>query len=252
MDNTISCKYMGHATTFTNLCGTNILTDPVFSKRVFFFKRHTEIAANPLPVLPHVILISHTHFDHLDIGSYKFIPRKIPIIIPEGCEALITKFVSNPVIELSLFATHNFPDGTSVTAVPAIHRGGRYSQLRYTASNSYLIKKDGKTVYFCGGSAFGPHFGETGKLAQIDLALLPVGCYSPRWLMKHWHTTPTETVKAFEDLNAKHMVPIHWGTFSLSLEPPGQPIELLKKIIDERAELNGKIHIIKHGEEFVI
>jgi len=253
MNNTITCKYIGHATTLITIGKTNILTDPHFCRRTLFFKRHAELNTDPakLPELL-AILISHTHFDHLNISSYKYISSKIPIIVPEGCNGAIENYINNPIIELSLFATHQFPDGTVVTAVPAKHRGGRYSQLRYTKTNAYLIQKGKSCVYFTGNSAYGPHFKETSSLSQIDLALLPISGYSPRWLMRSRHMTPSETVQAFEDLQAKHMMPIHWGSFSLSLEPLGQPIELLKKILEGKPDLEERIHILPHGDDIII
>jgi L-ascorbate metabolism protein UlaG (beta-lactamase superfamily) len=249
----ITCEYIGHATTHLTIGANHILTDPHFGKRTLFFKRRTELRTNPaeLPKLA-AILISHTHFDHLNIGSYKYISQKVPIIVPEGCHGAIGNYVANPIIELSLFATHELQDGVVITALPAKHRGGRYSQLRFTKANSYLIQKDESCVFFTGDSAYGPHFQEIGNLAKIDLALLPISGYSPRWIMVHRHMTPAETIQAFEDLKAEHMIPIHWSSFSLSLEPPNQPIEWLQKILQERPELSQRVHILANGEKTVI
>lgn len=253
MKNQISCKYIGHATTLINIEGTNILTDPHFGRRTLLFKRKTPLNIIPgmLPN-PKAIIISHTHFDHLNVGSYKYISQHVPIIVPEGCDGAVTKFVSNPVIELSLYATHYLTDGTQITAVPAKHWGGRFSLLRYTKTNCYLITKNNRTVFFCGDSAYGPHFKEIGGLAHIDLAILPISCYLPRWFMKNRHMTPKEAVKAFLDLKAKNMIPAHWGSFSLSLEPINEPIEKIKKIIEERPDLKDKIHIVPHGEDITL
>ena len=253
MKPTITCEYIGHATIHLTIGKSHILTDPHFGPRTLFFKRRTELKTNPaeLPT-PSAILISHMHFDHLNIGSYKYISQKVPIIVPEGCHRAIEDYINNPIIELSLFATHKLQDGTVITALPAKHRGGRYSQLRFTKTNSYLIQKDESFVFFTGDSAYGPHFQEIGNLAKIDLALLPISGYSPRWFMVNRHMTPAEAIQAFEDLKALHMIPIHWSSFSLSLEPPNQPIELLQKILQERPELAPRVHILPHGEKMDI
>ena len=253
MKNKISCKYIGHATTLLNVDEALVLTDPHFCRRTLIFKRKRELNIEParLPD-PAAIIISHTHFDHLNIKSFKYISQNVPIIVPEGCDGAITKFVPNPVIELSVYATHHLTDGLRITAVPTRHRGGRYSWMRFTKASSYLITKNNKTVFFCGDSAYGPHFKEIGALAHIDLALLPISCYLPRWFMRHRHMTPQESIKAFEDLKAKSMIPIHWGSFSLSLEPINEPIEKMKKIIEERDDLKDKIHIVPHGEEITL
>lgn len=253
MKHKITCRYIGHATTLVTIGGANILIDPHFGRHTLFFKRHEPLTYNPagLPLIA-AIVISHAHFDHLNIGSFKYIPKNVPVIVPEGCDGAISKFVANPIIELSLFAAHELPDGTRITAVPARHRGGRYSQLRFTNAFGYLIGKDDSVVFFSGDTAYGSHFEEISGTAQIDLALLPISGYLPRWFMKNRHMTPSEAVQAFEDLKARHMVPIHWGSFSLSLEPIGQPIELLSKILEDRPDLKDRIHIVPHGEQITI
>lgn len=253
MKSKITCKYIGHATTLITIGDINILTDPHFGKRTLIFKRRLPLTFDPaqLPTVS-AILISHMHFDHLNIASYKYISQKVPIIVPEDCDGAIEKFVTNPIIELSLFATHEMADGTKITAVPSRHTGGRYSQLHYTKSAGYLIQKDDSCVFFSGDTAYGPHFSEIASTAQIDLALLPISGYSPRWFMHNRHMTPSEVVQAFEDLKAHHMIPIHWGSFSLSLEPINQPIERLNKILEDRPDLRERIHIVPHGEEIAI
>ena len=249
----ISFQYIGHGTTIIKIGKTCILTDPVFSNRVLFFKRKKELRPKPIQLPnPDAILISHVHFDHLDINSYKYLSVNTPIIVPESCYKLVSKYLPNPVTELSLFATHELRDGSKITAVNTKHRGGRISHVRYTMVNSYLIHKDGCTIFFCGDSGYGPHFKEIADLAKIDLAILPIGNYQPQWFMKSRHMKPCEAVQAFEDLKAKWMIPIHWGTFKLSLEPLNQPLELLKKIIKERPSLKNKIHIASHSQEITL
>ncbi len=229
------------------------MTDPHFGKHTLFFKRYTPLTydASKLPPLA-AILISHAHFDHLNIGSFKYIPKNVPVIVPEGVGGAISKFVENPIIELSLFASHELPDGTKITAVPTKHGGGRYTQLRFTGACGYLIQKDDSTVYFACDSGYGSHFAEIAQTARIDVALIPIAGYSPRWFMRGRHMTVSEAVQAFEDLNARHMIPIHWGSFSLSLEPMGQPIERLNKILEDRPDLKDRIHIVPHGDEIII
>jgi len=251
MENKIAFKYIGQATTLLTINGIKILTDPHFAEYAFIFKRKTKLNVDPssLPE-PSAILISHTHFDHLNIKSFKYISQNIPVIIPEGCEGAITKFIANPVIELSLFATHRLPDGTLITAVPVKHRGGRFCCFKYKKANSYLITKNESTIYFCGDSAYGPHFKDISGLARIDLAVLPIESYFIRRYMMKKHMDLSESIKAFDDLKAKHMIPIHWGTFFVTPKSPEKSLETLKKILTERPDLSGRVHIVSHGEEF--
>ncbi|MFH1829173.1 MAG: MBL fold metallo-hydrolase [Pseudomonadota bacterium] len=254
MNGKISCTYIGHATTIIRMAGTTILTDPHFGKRTLLAKRRHALPINPgrLPE-PSCILLSHTHCDHLNISSYKFISCGVPIIVPEGCERAVGQFLSNPVIELSHFSTHELADGTEITAAPVIHAQSHFVDFGPSRSNAYLIRRpeSDSCIFFCADSAYGPHFRETGNLGRIDLAILPIGSYEPRWLMHKKHMTPAEAVNAFEDLGAAHMIPIHHGTFRLSLENPDSPMKWLKKIIEERPDLADKICALKPGEEFV-
>lgn len=248
----ITCTYIGHATALIGMGETNILTDPHFGSRTLFFPRRQPLAFAPqdLPELA-CVLISHTHYDHLNIASFKYISTGVPIIVPEGCERAIGQYVPNPIIELSHFADHELASGVRITALPVKHHSSRISHLRYGASNAYLLRRpEGGCVYFCGDSAYGPVFQETGNLGRIDLALLPIGNYAPRWLMHRCHMTPAEAVQAFADLKASHMVPIHYGTFPLSLEGKDAPLAWLEKIFEDRPDLAARIHPLAPGERF--
>jgi L-ascorbate metabolism protein UlaG (beta-lactamase superfamily) len=249
----IHCTYIGHATTLIRLGGVKILTDPHFGNRVIFSKRKVPLNFEPrwLNDLS-CVLVSHMHYDHLNVGSYKYIASGVPVIVPEHTEPAIGRLIQNPVIELNHWSTHELVDGTTITAVPILHRGGRFSQLRYTSSNGYVIQKNDATVFFCADSAYGPHFKEIGNLYRIDLALLPMGSYEPRWFMKKRHMTPAEAVTAFEDSGARYMLPIHWGTFKLSLEKITAPAEWLEKILEDRPDLKEKIFLTEPGGSQVV
>jgi len=253
MKPTTTCTFIGHATTLIGIGNTNILTDPHLSNRSLISKRKSPLPFSPseLPELS-CVLLSHTHYDHLNISSYKYISCKVPIIVPEGAQPSIGQYVTNPIIELSHYASFELPDGTEITALPVRHRSCRISSLRFTNSNAYMIKRADKNerIFFCGDSGYGGQFSEIGKLGSIDLAILPIGGYGPRAFMKNSHMTPVEAVQAFDDLGAEHMIPIRHSTFRKSLEPLSAPTKWLKKIIETRDELTNKIHILKPGEEF--
>lgn len=255
MAENISCTYIGHATTIVRIGGSSLFTDPHFGRSTLIFPRRKALPFSPseLPT-PSAILLSHTHYDHLNISSYKFISCSVPIIVPEGSERAIGQYMPNPIIELSHFADHELVCGTTITALPVRHRSSRISHLGCTKSNAYLIRRPDQSgaVFFCADSAYGDHFREAGKLAKIDLALLPIGGYSPAWLQSRSHMTPEEAVQAFEDLNADHMIPIHYGTFNLSLEPLNAPAKWLAKIIGEKEDLATHIHPLAPGDNFEV
>ncbi len=251
----IACTYIGHATTLIEMGETHLLTDPHFGPRTLLVRRR-----HPLPITPETlpepqaVLLSHAHFDHLHIASYKYLSCGVPIIVPEGCERAVGQYLSNPVIELSPFATHELTDGTEILALPTEHGSGQLSRFRFRNANNYLISRpnDEGRVFFCGDSAYGSHFRETGKLGAIDLALLPIGGYEPRWFMRNRHMTPGEAVQAFEDLQAQQMIPIHHGTFRLSCERPNAPAEWLENILLTRLDLAERIHLLKPGQRYAL
>ncbi len=253
MSTRISCTYIGQGTTQVRLGETLILTDPHLGKRAFLSPRLQKLSITPASMPdPACILLSHTHCDHLDISSYKYISTGVPIVVPEGREPAIGRYLPNPVIELAHYAVHELACGVEITALPVIHSSSHIFDLGISRSNAYLIRKPGMegAVYFCGDSAYGPHFRETGNLGRIELALLPIGSYEPRWLMRNKHMTPAEAINAFEELGAAHMVPIHHGTFRLSLESPAAPRRWLEKILEERPDLRSRVHPLEPGENF--
>ena len=254
MNQTISYKYIGHATTLININTTKLLTDPNFSKRLkFFFKRHSPINSilDKLNDI-NVILLSDTSFDHLDISSYKYISRHIPIIVPEKCNTKLTKFLSNPIIELSSFATHTLPCGTKITAIAKPEQAGIISNIFSRKSNSYIIQKNNLNVFYSADSNYSDLFKETGKISNIDLAIIPISGYSPKCLMQNLHLNPEQAIFAFKDLNAKHMTPLRWGTFSLSLEALSEPIKKLEQVIEQEPLIKDNVHIVPHGESIVL
>jgi L-ascorbate metabolism protein UlaG (beta-lactamase superfamily) len=253
MNNEISCTYIGHATALIRMGTTTVLTDPHLGNRVLCARRRTPLGLNPqdLPDLS-CVLISHAHCDHLHIPSYRYISCGTPIIVPEGKAKLLERSLSNPIIELSHYARHELVDGTEITAVPCIHSQSHLFNIGMTGSNAYLLRHPEMegSVFFCGDSAYGPQFQEIGNLERIEMALLPIGGYEPRFLMRGKHMTPAEAVSAFEDLRAAHLIPIHHSTFRLSLENLDAPMAWLQKILEERPDLSHRIHPLQSGETF--
>ena len=124
MNEKISCTYIGHATTLIDIGDSTILTDAHFGTRVLWARRQAPLPIDPanLPDLS-CILLRHAHADHLNISSYKFIHCGVPIIVPEGCDRAVSGYLSNPIIELSHYATYELTNGTVITAVPRAEAG---------------------------------------------------------------------------------------------------------------------------------
>lgn len=241
--------YLGHSTCLIDIAGTRWLTDPIFSAKIFFgFRRQQPLPIDPatLPDLT-AVLLSHLHYDHFDIPSYKYISCRTPIVMPRGLGRYVSGYLPNPRIELATWSHHRFGE-VRVTCVPARHHGGRLSHLRYTATAGFLIQGGDTTIFFAGDTGYLELFSEIGSLAPIDLALLPIGPVDPSWLFKPRHLDPADALQAFKALGAKQMIPIHWGTFRLGFDSPTRPLDMLKKMIP--ADDRDRIHILEPGESF--
>ncbi|MBI2083528.1 MAG: MBL fold metallo-hydrolase [Deltaproteobacteria bacterium] len=245
----LKISFLGHATVLIESNGVTLLTDPVLSNRIFWLKRQSPLPINPgdLPPLS-AILISHAHYDHLDLPSFKYIPSRVPVIVPPELKKLVSKTLKNPVMELKTGETFSVAKDLTVKAFPVAHYGFRILPFRYTKCNGYLINLNGHKIFFPGDTAYRSDFKELTS-EGIDMALMPIGCYQPEWFMKKRHISPAEAIQIFEEIEAKQMIPIHWGTFQLSTEPLNEPIEWLERLVAEKG-IAKKVQILKPGESF--
>lgn len=223
--------WLGHASYLIQTGGRRILTDPCLTSPPFV-DRLTKL---PIPVRelkPDYLLISHGHYDHLDSDSLKHFGGATALI-PLNMSGLIKDI--QPEIscrEAGWYQQYDLAEDFQVVFLPA-HHWHRRGMLDYNKVlwGSYLIKTPNSTIYFGGDSGYSRHFQDIGELlGPIDLAILPIGAYSPQWFMKSSHITPEEALRAAEDLQARTLIPMHYGTFDLSDEPLGEPENRLKSI----------------------
>ena len=219
--------WIGHAGFLVGLGGKNILTDPFFSKRaspVSFrgpqrrFSPGLAIAELP-PI--HAIVISHNHYDHMDMAALKKIAVRNPgaiLVVPLKQGKLGRKAGFNRVVELDWYQSIKL-DKLEIQALPTIHNSNRgLFDNNQALWAGYALKGGGKSVYFAGDTGYGPVFKEIGrKVGPFDLALVPIGAYNPRHLMQEMHVNPLEALKIAADVGAKRAVGMHWGTIRLTL-----------------------------------
>ena len=238
-DGALRATWVGHSTVLLQIGAMNVLTDPIWSERAsplsWAGPRRLVPPAIPLSSLPpiDVVLLSHDHYDHLDASTVRTLAAAHPAarwVAPLGVGALLTALGVPQVVELDWWQSTRAAD-TTVTAVPAQHFSGRSLHNRdHTLWAGFAIATEGWRVLFGGDTGYHPEFAEIGRrLGPFDLALLPIGAYSPRWFMRAVHMDADEAVAAAIDLGkgADSRTPIllatHWGTFRLTDEPMDEP-----------------------------
>ena len=251
--------WIGHSTLLLTIDGITILTDPVFSLRASPFssfgpKRVTPPALQIID-LPKIdaIIISHNHYDHLDIKSLKELNKTQPQIrffVPLGLKNLLIKNGLEFVHELDWWEKATF-NGLTFTATPVNHWSSRsLFDRNKTLWSGWMIDWPNYRFYFAGDSGYSNDFIETrNRLGSPDLAAIAIGAYAPRNFMKQSHINPEEAVRVFEDLSAKRAIAIHWGTYKLTTELLSEPPIRLRAEIKRKNIKPSRFVSLKHGQK---
>jgi L-ascorbate metabolism protein UlaG (beta-lactamase superfamily) len=225
---TVAVTWAGHASWVVRVGGLTVLTDPVWSRRILGTPPRITpvgVAWQDLPPIDAVV-ISHNHYDHLDLPTLKRVPRHTPLFVPAGLARWCRRRGFTAVTELDWWEAAELR-GVRFDFVPAHHWSKRtlLDTCRSLWGGWVLTDGAGQRVYFAGDTGYGHWFAEIGRrYPGIDLALLPIGAYEPRGLLRPVHTDPEEAVQACVDVGARVMAPMHWATFLLSAEPPLEPL----------------------------
>lgn len=230
---TVAVTWAGHASWVIRIGGLTVLTDPVWSRRIPGTPARITPVGVPWAQLPRVdaVVISHNHYDHLDAPTLKRLPRDTALFVPAGLAAWCRRRGFTRVTELDWWEAAEL-GGVRFDFVPAHHWSRRTltDSCRSLWGGWVLSDAGGRRIYFAGDTGYGRCFTDIGRAHPgIDLALLPIGAYSPRWMLSPVHTDPEEAVQAFLDLGAAAMAPMHWATFVLSSEPPLEPLTRVRK-----------------------
>jgi L-ascorbate metabolism protein UlaG (beta-lactamase superfamily) len=228
--------WLGHSGFLIEWHGQRILLDPNTSPRVAIARRVLErpVTAASLGAID-AALVSHAHFDHLDLPTLAAVPRIGTVVVPRGSEVYVSGLASTVrVVGLDLWERFSVGD-LEVVAVPAAHNGSRYHPLasRHLAVG-YVVRHGQAVIYFAGDTGPGNDFAGIGAAYYPIVAILPIGGYAPAFPVGRYHLSPEGAIAAAERLHARIVVPCHFGTFPVALDRPSTALPRFARLAHER------------------
>ena len=241
----IALTWIGHASFLAQFSDLNLLIDPNFANWLFFIKRikRAGLKIEDLPPID-LVLLTHAHFDHFHKPTLRRLPAPKIAVMPWGVGDLARGLGFGRIIELNWWESFSHGDW-KVTLTPTKHWGARVLRDDHRGYGGFILEHRGRKLYHAGDSAYFDGFKEIGERCRPELALLPIGAYYPE-SFRQVHMGPDEAIKAFRDLRARWLVPMHFGSFKLSFEHPEEPPRLLREL-SEAQWLNHHVKILEEG-----
>jgi L-ascorbate metabolism protein UlaG (beta-lactamase superfamily) len=250
----LGVTFIGHSSFLVQAAGKNLLFDPVFSTWLILLRRQRRpgVRVRDLPPID-IVLLSHAHMDHLDRSSLRRVVRatrkqsgRAPVVVvPTDVADIVRGLGFSQVIELHWWESYA-AGGLTITHTPARHWGTRWIMDGHRGYGGYLVEGGARRLYYSGDTAYFDGFREIGARLRPEVALLPIGAYTPD-SYRAVHTSPEDALRAFQDLGAEVMVPMHYGTFWLAEEPLEEPLPRLLASA-ERLGLAERIAVVGEGE----
>jgi L-ascorbate metabolism protein UlaG (beta-lactamase superfamily) len=249
--------FIGHATFLIQTAAGNILTDPIYSEHAGPWNRlgprrvrPPAIAFDALPPIS-IVLLSHNHYDHCDLHTLGMLAKRFdPLVVtPLGNGRFARATGIGRVEELDWWQKAQSSD-VPITLTPAHHFSARGPFDRNRALwGGFMLTANQAHIYFAGDTAYAPFFHDIRqRLGPIDLALLPIGAYEPRWFMQSVHMNPAEAVQAHLDLGATESIAMHFGTFQMTAEGIDEPVRALEEARRSRNVPASAFRILGFGE----
>jgi N-acyl-phosphatidylethanolamine-hydrolysing phospholipase D len=246
-----SVTWIGHSSFAVQDGGEVFLTDPHFGARALVPRRLTPPGLPIGSVPPEAFaVLSHNHYDHLDDWSVRHLPETIQWYVPLGLGGFF-RDRKRSVVELDWWQSVRH-DRWTLTCLPAQHWSNRLGVKRNASLwCGWLLDSGTRRYYFAGDSGYFQGFAEIGRrFPGIDIAFLPIGAYEPRWFMRYQHVNPEEAWRAFLDLGARVMIPMHWGCFDLTDEPVDLAPKVLAEILERERVAPGRVRTMAVGERW--
>ena len=208
----VAITWIGHASFLIQFTDLNVLVDPNFANWLFLLKRikRSGLKIQDLPPVD-LVLLTHAHFDHFHKPTLRRLPHPKIGVMPWGVGDLAHNLGFARIIELEWWESFG-PKDWRVTLTPSKHWGARTLHDHHRGYGGFVLEHQGRKIYHAGDSAYFDGFKEIGQRLAPDIALLPIGAYHPE-SFRHVHMGPDEAVRAFQDLNARQLVPMHYGSF---------------------------------------
>jgi L-ascorbate metabolism protein UlaG (beta-lactamase superfamily) len=253
-DTQVTLAWLGHSTVLINFFGVTILTDPILFPRIGIRlpgitigpKRLTAPALHfhDLPQID-VILLSHAHFDHIDLRTLGCFDESTHVITARATSDLLKRTRFSNITELDWGESKALGE-MIIAAFPVKHWGARTQRDTHRGYNGYLIERNGRRLIFAGDTAMTESFAALRRHGPFDVAIMSIGAYNP-WI--HSHCTPEQAVQMASAAGARFVMPVHHQTFRLSLEPFREPIERFEAALSKTPE---RIALREIGETFVV
>jgi len=256
-----SVTWLGHSSVLLQIQGLHILTDPHLTLRASPFsfigpKRYTAppISIDALPQIDYIV-ISHDHYDHLDVSTLKKMTQKQKdapphILVPLGYKKLLASKGLTHVTEFDWWDKKTFGP-VEIHCTPVQHWSRRsLTDYNHRLWSGWAVASKDFKFFFSGDTGYTHWFKKIGDtLGPFDASAIPIGAYAPRWFMKDAHMNVEDAIKAHTDLQSLFSFGIHWGTFILTDEPLSQPRERLNALMKEKAQVDLKPFLtFKHGQ----